>query len=225
SSKDARQLEYADVREGTVASGQRLWVTIANANDLQQWQRRDCSGLRVLCPLRLRAGHAAGAICGNDGLLEVGALPGGNSSRHGVAILRHTKHGQRRRAMVGEIAVQIAPASVPRGIDAHDVVPRGWDAGAGKLEIAAAAPRGRGLARTDGYWLAPPGSKLPQLTGRESCGSESSSTRRADAEWRRQHGIDTAGEHHLRGLPLGPIGDRQNASQRFVRKAHALFRP
>src|SRR5262245_61313009 len=116
SSKDARQIEYADVREGTVASGQRLWVTIANANDLQQWQRRDCSGLRVLCPLRLRAGHAAGAICGNDGLLEVGALPGGNSSRHGVAILRHTKHGQRRRAMVGELAVQIAPESVACGM-------------------------------------------------------------------------------------------------------------
>src|SRR5262245_6297197 len=108
--------------------------------------------------------------------------------------------------MVGEIAVQIAPASVPRGIDAHDVVPRGWDAGAGKLEIAATAQRGRGLAQIDRYLLAPPGSKLPQLTGRESGGSESSSTRRADAERRRQHGTDTAGEHHLRGWPLGTHG-------------------
>ena len=132
-SEDARQIEHADIREWPVASWQRLWVTVANAHDFQQRQRSDRNGLRVFRPLRLRASHAAGTIRGNDGLLEVGGVPGGNGTRHGVAILRHTKHGKRRRAMVGEIAVQITPASVPRGIDTHDAVLRGWNAGAGKF--------------------------------------------------------------------------------------------
>src|SRR5262245_26230989 len=224
SSEDARQIEHADVREWSVASWQRLWVTIADTNDLQQRQPSDRKGLRVFPPFRLRAGHAAGAICSNNGLLELSGVPGGNGTRHGVAILRRTKHGKRRRAMVGEIAVQITPASIPRGIDAHDTVVRGRNAAAGKLEITPAAQRGRGLAKVDCDFLTPPGANLPQLAGREPCGSQSCSTSRADTERRRQHGIGTASEHHLRGLPVGPTGDRQNAAQRFVWHGHDFFR-
>ena len=79
SSEDARQIEHADVRKWSVSSGQRLWVTIADANDLQQRQPGDRNGLRVFPPLRLRAGHAAGAICGNEGLLELSGVPGGTA--------------------------------------------------------------------------------------------------------------------------------------------------
>src|SRR5262245_6259858 len=64
SSEDTRQIEHADVREWSVARWQRLWVTSANANDLQQRQLSNRRGLRVFPPLRLSAGHAAGAICG-----------------------------------------------------------------------------------------------------------------------------------------------------------------
>src|SRR5262245_37099171 len=133
SGKDAREIEHADVRKWSVASRQRFWVTIADANKLNERQRSDRQGLRMFRPLPLPASHAASTSCLNDRLRKVGGVPGGDGTRHGVAILSHAKHSKRRRAMVREIAMQITPASVPGGINAHDAVLLGCNAGAGKL--------------------------------------------------------------------------------------------
>ena len=125
SGEDARKVEHADARERPIAGWQRLGRAVADAHDLHQRQRGDGGGLRMPRPFRLRPRHAAGALCGDDRLLEVGGVPGGNGARHRIAILRHAEHAERGRAMIGEIAVEIAPAAVPGGIDAHDAVARG----------------------------------------------------------------------------------------------------
>ena len=47
-------------------------------------------------------------------------------ARYGLAVLlRYAEHAQRRRAMIGKIAVNIGPASVAARIEAHDGVLRG----------------------------------------------------------------------------------------------------
>ena len=122
--KHAREIEHADARKRTVACRQRLGRAVADADDFHQRQGRNGSGLRMTGPFGLAAHHATGAFGGNDRLLEVSGIPAGHGARHRGAILRHAEHAECRRAMVGKIAMQIAPASVTAGIDAHDAVAR-----------------------------------------------------------------------------------------------------
>ena len=121
----AREVEHADAGQRAVALGQRLRRAVADAHDLHQRQGGDGVGLRMLLPFGLRAHHAAGALGGDDRLLEVGGVPFGHRSRHRGAILGHAQHAECGRAMVGEIAMQVAPAPVARAIAAHDVVAPG----------------------------------------------------------------------------------------------------
>ncbi len=122
SGEDTGQVDDADAREWPIAGWQRLGGAVADAHDLHERQRRDRSALRMSRPFGLRPRHATGALCGNDRLLEIGGVPGGHCARHGVAILRYAEHAERSRAMIGKIAVEIGPAPVPRGIEAHDGV-------------------------------------------------------------------------------------------------------
>ena len=87
----------------------------------------------------------------------------------------------------------------------------------------AAAQRSCGLAKINCHSLTPPGTSLPQLRGREPGCSESCSTRRADAERRRQHRIDTTGEYDIRCLPVTPACDRLDHAKRFIRLGHDLI--
>src|SRR5947209_15279247 len=189
SSKDASQVEDADAREWPITGWQRLGGAVADAHDLHEWQRCDRSCLRMSRPFRLCPRHAAGALCSNDRLLEIGGVPGGNCARHCVAIFRYAEHAECRRAMIGKIAVEIGPAPVPGWIEAHDSVSRGRNSCAGELNVLAAAQRSCGLAKINCHSLTPPGTSLPQLRRREPSCSESCSTGRADAERRRQHRI------------------------------------
>ena len=89
-------------------------------------------------------------------------------------------------------------------------------------KVGAAAQGRRGLANIDRHLLPPPGAKLPQFRGRESAGSDSGRTGRADAERCRQHRIGTAGESDFRCLRVTPAGDRENRPKRFIRHGHDL---
>ena len=120
SSKDARKVEDANSREWSIAGWQRLGGAIADAQDLHQRQSRDSNSLRMSSPLGLRPRHAAGALCSDDCLLEIGSVPSRHSARHCIAILRHAEHAKSRRAMIGKIAMEIGPAAIPRRIDAHE---------------------------------------------------------------------------------------------------------
>ena len=125
SGKDAGKVEDADARERPIAGWKRFGVAVADAHDLHERQRCDRSTLRMPRPFRLRSRHAAGALRGNDRLLEIGGVPSGHRARHGLTILRYAEHAECRRAMIGKIAVEIGPAPVPGRIEAHDGVSRG----------------------------------------------------------------------------------------------------
>ena len=90
----------------------------------------------------------------------------------------------------------------------------------GELHVVPAAQRSGGLAKIDRHLLAPPGTDLPQLGGREPARSHCRRTGRADAERRRQHGVGATGERDLRGMPVGPTGDRQDRAKSFIRHGH-----
>ena len=150
----ARQVEHADARERPIAGRQRLRRAVADPHDLHQRQRGDGGGLRMLRPFRLRPHHAAGALGGDDRLLQVGGVPVQHRARHRIAILRHAEHAERGGAMVGEVAVQVAPAAILGGIDAHDRVAPGRDLAVAQLHVVAAAQRCGGLAHIDRHGLA-----------------------------------------------------------------------
>ena len=171
----ARQVEHADARERPIAGRQRLGRAVADAHDLHQRQRGDGGGLRMSRPFRLRAHHAAGALGGDDRLLQVGGVPGRNGARHRVAILRHAEHAERGRAMVGEIAVQIAPAAVLGRIDAHDAVARG------ETSRRRASCSGRCAAKP---W---PGEDRPPRAGAARCESPTARRPRARSQPVLQH--------------------------------------
>ncbi len=124
SGEDAREVEGADARERPIAGRQRLGGGIADAHDLHQRQRRDRNALRMCRPFALRPRHAAGALRGDDRLLEIGGVPSGHRARHRLAVLRHAENVQRGRAMIGKIAMKIRPAPVAGRIEAHDRVSR-----------------------------------------------------------------------------------------------------
>ena len=97
---------------GLLALRQRLRRAVANLVDLQQRQRRHRGGLRVLGPLRHRAHHAARALRRDDRLFQLEPLPPGHGLRDRRPVLLDAQHAQRRLAVVGEVAVQVAPATV-----------------------------------------------------------------------------------------------------------------
>ena len=120
----ARQVQHAHAGQRPVARRQRFRRRVADADDLQQRQRGDGGGLRMLRPLRVRAHHAAGALGGDDRLLQVQRVPVSHCLATAARSSAHAQHAQRGGAMVGEVAVQVAPAAILGGIDAHDRIAR-----------------------------------------------------------------------------------------------------
>ena len=165
--KHAREVEHADAVQRAIAGRQRLGRTVADADDLHQRQRRDGGRLRMACPFGVAAHHAAGALGGDDRLLEIGGVPARHGARHRLALLCHAEHAERGGTMVGEIAMQIAPPSVAGRIDAHDAVARVRKRTVAELHVGPAAQRRRRLPQVDRHRLAPPGPVFPQGGGRE----------------------------------------------------------
>ena len=214
--QDARQVEHPDARQRPIAVGQRLRRAVADLDDLHQRQRGDGGGLRVLGPFVHGAHHAAGALGGDDRLLELERVPLRHRLAHRLAIFRHAEHAEGGGAMVREIAVEIAPAAVLGRIDAHDRVALGRHGRAVHLHVVPAAERGGRLARIDRDLLATPGAQLPQIGDGEADRRERGGTGLADAERRRQDRIGAAGDLDRAGALLGPAGDRQQRAQSII---------
>ena len=123
--EDPRQVEHADARQRPIAVGELFRRAVADLDDLHQRQRGDRGGLRVLRPFVHGAHHAAGALRGDDRLLELERIPLRHRLAHRLAIFRHAEHAEGGGTMVREVAVQIAPAAVLGRIDAHHRVALG----------------------------------------------------------------------------------------------------
>ena len=137
--EDARQIEYSDARQGPIAVGELFGRAAADLDDLHQRQRCDRGGLRVLGPFVHGSHHTAGALRGDDRLLELERVPLRHCLAHRLAIFRHAEHTEGGRTMVREIAVEIAPAAVLRRIDAHYGVALGRHRRAVQLHVMPAA--------------------------------------------------------------------------------------
>ena len=207
---------------GRLPAGSGSGGAVADPHDLHQRQGGDGGGLRMLRPFRMRAHHAAGALGGDDRLLQVGGVPVQHRARHRIAVLRHAEHAQRGGAMVGEIAVQVAPAAILGRIDAHDRVALRRNLAVAQLHVVAAAQRCGGLAHIDRHGLLPPGAHLPQIGGREPGRGQRRRAGHADAERRRQDRVGAAGECHRVRAVGGPAGNRQDRAQGLVRHGHDL---
>src|SRR5262245_13751067 len=94
-------------------------------------------------PLGLRADHAACALCRDDRFLEGGGIPAKSSLGDSVTVLRHAEHAQCGGAMVGKVAMKVAPSAITGRIHAHDAVAAVRDLSVAELHVVAAAQRGR----------------------------------------------------------------------------------
>ena len=95
--EDPRQVEHADARQRPIAVGKLFRRALADLDDLHQRQRGDRGGLRVPGPFVHGAHHAAGALRGDDRLLELERVPLRHRLAHRLAIFRHAEHARARR--------------------------------------------------------------------------------------------------------------------------------
>ena len=95
--------------------------------------------------------------------------------------------------MVGEVAVQVAPTTALRGIDAHERVSLGGDGLAVQGHVAAAAQGCGGVADIHADLLGAPGAELPDVGDRDADGAEAGRRRFADAEWSREQRVGGGG--------------------------------
>ena len=202
---------------GRVPAGSGSGGAVADLHDLQQRQRGDGGGLRMLGPFGVRAHHAAGAFGGDDRFLQVGGVPVQHGLRHRFAVFRHAEHAQSGGAMIGEIGVHVAPAAIFGGIDAHDGVAPGGDLAVAELHVVAAAQRRGGVAHIDGDRLAPAGAHFPQIGGGEAGRGQSRGAGHADAERGRQDRVGAAGDLNRRRAIGRYSGGGQDRAQGVVR--------
>ena len=207
---------------GRLPAGRGSGGAVADPHDLHQRQAGNGRGLRMLRPLGLRPHHAASALRGDDRLLEIGGVPVEHRLRHSVAVFRNPEHAQRGSAMIGEVAVQVAPAAVLGGIHAHDRVAPVRHLAIAQLHVVAAAQRRCGLAHIDRYGLTAPGAQLPQIRGREPGCGQRCRTGHPDAERCRQNGIGATGERHAVSACSGHTGNRQDRAQGLFRHGRGL---
>ena len=187
--EDPRQVEHPHARQRPVAVGKLLWRAVADFDDLQQRQRGDGSGLRVLGPFGHGAHHAPGALRGDDRLLEFEGVPLRHRLAHRRALFWHAEHAEGGGTMVREIAVEIAPAAVLGRINPHHGITLGRYWRPVHLHVTPTAERGSRLAGIDRDLLAPPGAQFPQIGDGEADRRERRGTGLADAERRRQDRI------------------------------------
>ncbi len=178
----------------------------------------------MLGPFRHRAHHAAGALGGDDRLLELERIPFGDRLAHRLLFLRHVEHLQRGGAVVREIRVDVAPVPVLGRVHAHDRVALVRDLGLFHLQVMAAAQRGGGATGIDRRFLLAPGAQLPQIADREADRRQAGGAGLADLERGRQDRIAAAGDLDRAGAFLGPANDRQDRAQ-SVMGSHGGFLP
>jgi len=218
------QVKHADAGQRAVARRQRLGRAIADPDNFHQRQRGDCRGLWMPRPFRVRPHHAPGAAGGDDRLLQLGGIPRGHRARHRVPVFGHSKHAQGRGAMVGEIAVQIAPAPTFRRIDPHDAVAIGRQLAVSQLHVVAAAQRRGGLAHIHRHILVTPGAQPPQIGRRKPGRGQRRRPGRADAERRRQDRVGAANERYPVRAFGGPVSHRQDGAQGVLRHGRGLHK-
>src|SRR5262249_12456257 len=171
-------------------------------------------------PLVHGAYHAASALRSDDRLFEFERVPLGHCFAHRLTIFRYVEHAERSSTMVREVAVEIAPAAILGGIDAHHHIALSRHGRAVHLHVMPAAePGGRwpGIARD---LLPTPGAQSPQIGDGEADRRERSGAGLADAERRRQDWIADSGDFDFAGALAVPPGDGKNRAQRSV--AHGL---
>ena len=118
--------------------------------------------------------------------------------------------------MVREVAVEIAPAAVLGGIDAHHHVALSRHGRAVHLHVMPAAERGGRLPGIDRDLLSTPGAQFPQLGDGEADRRERGGAGLADAERRGQDWIGDSGDFDGAGALGVPPGDGKNRAQRSV---------
>ena len=148
-------------------------------------------------PLFFGANHPTRTMRGNDGLFEFERVPLRYRFTYCLAIFRNTENFKRCLAMIGKVAVQIAPAIVLRRISAHDRIAPVRHGRAIHLEIGTAAQRSGRLARVDCDLLTPSGPDFPEIGHRQTNCSESCRARLTDTEWRSQYWIAAASDVHF----------------------------
>ena len=188
---------YAGQRPG--AFGQRFGRTVADLLDLQQGQRGYGGGLRVSRPLCDGAHHSARAVRGDDGLLQFEGVPPGYRAAHGLSVFFDAKYAQRGVAVVGEVAVEVAPASVHGRIHAHNRVSFGAGGLAVHRHVLAAAQGGCGVTGVDANLLAASSAELPQVGGCESYGGKAGSGGLTNPEGGGQNRVRAAAELNVGG--------------------------
>ena len=137
--EDPRQVEHAHARQRPIAVRELLPRTVADLDDLDQWQRGDSSGLRVLGQFVHRAHHAPSAVRGDDRLLKLEGVPLCDGFAYCLAIFRHAEYAEGGGTMVREVAVDVAPAAVLGRIDAHYLVALGREGRSVHLHVMPAA--------------------------------------------------------------------------------------
>ena len=170
----ARTIERTDPRKWAFTLGERLGPRLSDFDDLQERQSGYCGGLRVLHPLLAGPSHATRSLGGDNCLFEFKPVPSGDGLCHGIAFLRHAENFEYGCAVVQEVAVEVAPASIPGQINPHDVIALGRQLTVTKLHVVSAAEGGGRLT--------PPGALLPKASCGQSGGCDGRGTGRANSK-------------------------------------------
>ena len=116
--RKVRDLELVDLPRADECCGFGGTFSIKNADTSSAILADKCDSI-------VASGAEVCTALDSSCLLQIGGIPGRNSVRHRIAILRHAEHPEGRCAMIGKIAVEVGPAPVAGRIEAHDGVSRG----------------------------------------------------------------------------------------------------
>jgi hypothetical protein len=195
----SRQVEHANAAEWTIACGKRLRRRIADPLDLEEGQAGDRHRLRMTRPLVAAADESGAAGRRVNRVFERRAVGRAHSGgdRGAVGVCGEAEHGERRLAMVGEIAMKENPAVVAGLIEAAHCVEQFFRRLVVDAQIARAAQRRSGVAQIDRDLLRWPAvAQRPELGRGQRRRRDRGRTGRADAKASREHGV-VAGDFDL----------------------------
>ena len=173
----------------------------------------------MLSPFGHGPHHAAGSPGGDDGFLKFQGIPLGHRAPHGIAVFRHAQHTQGGVPVVGEIAVQVAPAPVFGRIHPHYRRAFPSHRRAVEFQVLAAAKGRRGPPRVDGNVLTTPSAEFPKVRHGEAHGRQAGRRGFPDSEGRGQYRVNSARKLDLTGPRVVPTGNRKQFLQNgFVRR-------
>ena len=160
-------------------------------------------------PLFHGAHHSPCAFCRDDRFLELKRVPPGYGPAHRLPIFFDSQHSQGSVAVIGEVAVQIAPAPPFGGIHAHDRVTFSPGGLTVHGHVLAAAQGSRGMSRVYADLLTASGAQLPEVRGGKSDRSQARGGGFANSERRRQNRVRSTVDLHVGGAFPVPSRDWQ----------------